>query len=93
MPIPFLVLSRQYQCIADEVEDAVVGVLRSGAYVEGPEVKALEQELADFIGVEHVITCGNGTDALKIALKAAGVSAGDEVITTPFSFFASPEAI
>ena len=93
MGVPFLDLNRQYELIKDEVEQAVLEVMRSGAYIEAPAVKTLEEKLREYIGVKHVITCGNGTDALGIALKAAGISQGDEVITTPFSFFATSEAI
>ncbi len=93
MTVPFLDLSRQYSQIQNEVESAVLEVMRSGAFVEGPAVKSLEAELAEYIDVKHVITCGNGTDALEIALKAVGIGPGDEVITTPFSFFATSEAI
>lgn len=93
MKVPFFDLKRQYQEIAKEVETAVREVMHSGQYIEGPETKKLEQELAQYIGVKHVISCGNGTDALRIALQASGVKAGDEVITTAFSFFATAEAI
>ncbi len=91
--IPFFDLKRQYNRISEEVEKAVVDVMRSTAYIEGQAVKTLEQELAEYLNVKHVITCGNGTDALCIALQAVGVKAGDEVITTPFTFFATAEAI
>lgn len=93
MKVPFLNLQRQYEAIGKDVENAVLEVMRSGAYVEGPAVKALEADMSAYLGVKHVITCGNGTDALKIALKACGVEQGDEVITTPFTFFATAEAI
>ena len=93
MTIPFMDLSRQYKEIKNAVEKAVLEVMQSMEYVEGSEVKNLEQELADYLSVKHVITCGNGTDALRIALQAAGVNRGDEVITTPFTFFATAEAI
>lgn len=93
MKVPFFELSRQYKEIAEEVETAVREVMRSGQYIEGTETKKLEKEMAQYIGVRHVISCGNGTDALRIALQASGVKAGDEVITTAFSFFATAEAI
>ena len=79
--------------IATEVEQAVTEVVRSGQYIEGPAVKKLEADLATYLGAKNVVTCGNGTDALEIALKACGVEPGDEVITTAFSFFATAEAI
>jgi len=93
MKIPFFDLKRQYDGISEEVEREVVEVMRSTQYIEGKATKDLETKLAEYLGVKHVITCGNGTDALRIALRAVGVKEGDEVITTSFSFFATPEAI
>ncbi len=93
MKIPFFDIQRQYELVGKEAEDAVISVMRSGQYVEGTQVKQFEMEMAEYLGVKHVITCGNGTDALCIALKACGVNPGDEVITTAFSFFATAEAI
>ena len=93
MKIPFFDLHRQYTKIAEEVEEKVKEVMRSGQYIEGPATHELERRLADYTGVKHVITCGNGTDALRIALQAVGVERGDEVLTTAFSFFATAEAI
>ena len=93
MKIPFFNLDRQYQTLREEVEPAVLESLRACAYVEGPPVKALEKSLQEYLGVQYAITCGNGTDALKLALRACGVQPGDEVITTPFTFFATGEAI
>ncbi len=93
MNIPFFDLKRQYAGIKEEAEEQVVSVMRSTAYIGGSKVKELEEILSDYIGAKHAISCGNGTDALFIALKAAGVGRGDEVITTPFSFFATAEAI
>ena len=93
MPIPFFNLSRQYSMVKDEVEKAVIEVMRSTQYIEGPAVKEFEKNIAEYVGVKHAITCGNGTDALRIALQAVGVKPGDEVITSSFSFFATPEAI
>ncbi len=93
MKIPFFNLSRQYEEISEEVEKTVIEVMRSSAYIEGYAVKKLEADLCEYLGVKNVITCGNGTDALRIALQAVGVKAGNEVITTPFTFFATAEAI
>lgn len=93
MKIPFFDLHRQYAEIAGDIEESVNAVMCSGQYIEGPATQELEQRLAEYTGVKHVITCGNGTDALRIALQAAGVTCGDEVITTAFSFFATAEAI
>ncbi|MBR2401337.1 MAG: DegT/DnrJ/EryC1/StrS family aminotransferase [Lachnospiraceae bacterium] len=93
MKVPFFDVKRQYEIIKEDVEEAVVAVMRSGQYIEGPAVKELEKEMASYLGVKHVISCANGTDSLCIALKACGVRPGDEVITTAFSFFATAEAI
>ena len=93
MKVPFFNLDRQYRLLQAEVEQQVCECLRACSFVEGPAVKTLEHSLMDYLGVKHVITCGNGTDALKLAIRACGVRAGDEVITTPFTFFASGEAI
>lgn len=93
MKVEFLNLKRQYEKIGTELEAAVLDCLRSGAWIEGPKVKELESCLSKYLGVSYVITCGNGTDALRLALQACGIGAGDEVITTPFSFFATSEAI
>lgn len=79
--------------IADEVEEKVQDTMRSLQYVEGTATQELENKLADYLGVKHVITCGNGTDSLRIALQANGIKRGDEVITTAFSFFATAEAV
>ena len=93
MTIPFLNLSRQYEALQAEIEPKVIEVLRSGAYIGGQYVAEFEKNMAGYLGVKHVISCANGTDALVIALRASGVAAGDEVITTPFTFFATAEAI
>ncbi|SFB94560.1 DegT/DnrJ/EryC1/StrS family aminotransferase [Butyrivibrio sp. YAB3001] len=93
MKIPFFDLSRQYELVENEIEAAVLEVMRSTQYVEGKAVKEFEKAVAEYIGVKHAITCGNGTDALRIALLAVGIKPGDEVITSAFSFFATPEAI
>ena len=91
--IPLLNLQRQYDQIKEEAEQAVCSILESGAYIMGENVKAFEREFADYLGVRYAISVGNGTDALVIALKAAGISAGDELITTPYTFFSTAEAI
>ena len=93
MNIPFFDLKRQYQLIQADVEKAVIDVMRSCGYVEGPAVKSFENNVRDFLSVKHVISNNSGTDSLELALKACGVEAGDEVITSAFSYFATAEAI
>ena len=91
--------AQQQQRLADgrslrEAIDArLAAVLDHGQYILGPEAAELEQRLAAYVGVEHCIAVASGTDALLIALMALGVQAGDEVITTPFSFIATAETI
>jgi len=92
-PIPLLDLHRQYQQIREEVLAAVERVCASQQFVLGAEVEALESEIAAFVGSRAAVGCASGTDALWLALVAAGVQAGDAVITTAFSFFASASAV
>jgi dTDP-4-amino-4,6-dideoxygalactose transaminase len=92
-PIPLLDLHRQYQQIREEVLAAVERVCASQQFVLGAEVEALEGEIAAFTGASAAVGCASGTDALWLALLGAGVHAGDAVITTAFSFFASASAI
>jgi dTDP-4-amino-4,6-dideoxygalactose transaminase len=92
-PIPLLDLHRQYQQIREEVLTAVERVCASQQFVLGPEVEALEHAIAAFTGASAAVGCASGTDALWLALVATGVQAGDAVITTAFSFFASASAI
>lgn len=93
MKVDFLNLKRQYETISSQIEEAVLDCLRSTAYIEGPKVKEFEKTMGEYLNVSNVITCANGTEALELALQACGVTQGDEVITTPFSFFATAEAI
>jgi len=86
-------LVSQYEHIQEEIDAAMLNVVRSAAYIRGAELSAFEEELASYLGVEHVISCGNGTDALQIALMALGLNAGDEIITTSFTFIATVEVI
>jgi len=86
-------LRRQYVKIRKEVLAAIENVCASQQYILGPEVEALEREVADFCGAYDAVGCASGTDALWLALAAAGVQPGDQVLTTPFSFFASASAI
>ncbi len=92
-PIPLLDLHRQYQQIREEVLAAVERVCSSQQFILGAEVEALEREIAAFTGAGAAVGCASGTDALWLALLGAGVQAGDAVITTSFSFFASASAI
>ena len=86
-------LKGQYEKIKEEVDAAVVSVMESSAFVNGPQVSAFQQELQQYLGVKHVIPCGNGTDALQISLMALGLEKGDEVITADFTFAATVEVI
>jgi dTDP-4-amino-4,6-dideoxygalactose transaminase len=93
MGVPVLDLKKQYQAIRREVDEAVQGVLSSGQFVLGPNVAALEQELAAFLGVGQAVALASGTDALHLALRACGVQPGDLVLTSPFTFVATATAI
>ena len=86
-------LKGQYEKIKEEVDAAVVSVMGSSAFVNGPEVSAFQQELETYLGVKHVIPCGNGTDALQVSLMSLGLEKGDEVITADFTFAATVEVI
>lgn len=91
--IKMLNLKQQYDGIRDEVLEAVSGVLESTAYILGPRVKEFEAKVAEYVGVSDGIGVASGTDALHLSVKALGIGEGDEVITTPFTFFATTEAI
>ncbi|MDD2233820.1 MAG: DegT/DnrJ/EryC1/StrS family aminotransferase [Desulfitobacteriaceae bacterium] len=93
MSIPLLDLKAQYLTIKAEIDQAVSRVLDSCRFILGPEMKALEEEIALYCGTNEAVAVGNGTDALILTLKALGIGPGDEVITTPFTFFASAETI
>jgi dTDP-4-amino-4,6-dideoxygalactose transaminase len=91
--IPFLDLRAQYSSIKDEIQQAVTGVFESGQFVLGEEVAAFESEFARYVGAAHGIAVNTGTSALHLALLAAGIGPGDEVITVPFTFVATVAAI
>jgi len=86
-------LKRQYEVLKSDIDKAVVDVAGSSAYIMGPQVKELEAELAEYVGVKHCITCANGTDALTIGLKVWNVGPGDAVFVPDFTFFSSAEVV
>lgn len=93
MNIPLIDLKAQYNSISTEIDKVVKEVLSSGHYIMDTYVSKFEDEFASYIGAKYAISVGNGTDALIIALKSLNIGLGDEVITTPFTFFASAESI
>lgn len=93
MQIQFLDLKAQYETIKEEIKEVLTETIESGQYIMGPNVKAFEKEIASYLGVKHAIAVANGTDALVLALDALGIGPGDEVITSPYTFFASAECI
>lgn len=93
MNIPLIDLKAQYKSISEDLDRVTKEVLSSASYIMGKNVTEFEKEFAEYIGVKHAISVGNGTDALVIALKSLGIGSGDEVITTPFTFFATAETI
>ena len=86
-------LNGQYHKIKMEVDAAIAGVLETCAFINGPEVKSFQKELEEYLDVKHVIPCGNGTDALQIAMMALNFQPGDEVITADFTYAATAEVI
>jgi len=91
--IPLVDLNAQYNSIKAEIDEAIRRVVECGEFILGNEVKAFEVEMAEYLGVKHAVGVASGTDALRFALIACGIKPGDEVITTPFTFIATAEAI
>lgn len=89
----FIDLKKQYQVLKEQIDDGIAKVLDDGHYIGGGEVKQLAEELAQYCGVKHCLTCANGTDALTIALRCIGVGKGDAVFVPTFTFFASAETV
>lgn len=86
-------LKKQYQVLKKEIDNSVLDVMSNANYISGVQVKELEQELAEYVGVKHCITCANGTDALSLAVMAWGIGNGDAVFVPDFTYFASGEIV
>lgn len=93
MKFPFIDLNTQYLRLEDEINSSVLEVLKSGQYINGPAVAELEEKLAEFIGVKHVVGCSSGTDALLMVLMAWGVGPGDAVFVPTFTFVSTAEVV
>lgn len=93
MKIPLMDLQKQYETIKEETDKKVLEALSSAQYIMGENVKEFEKEISEYLGIKYSISVGNGTDALVIALRTLGIGEGDEVITTPYTFFATSESI
>src|SRR5580658_485289 len=91
--IPALDLTPEIDLLWNDIQAAIAEVMRSGQFILGPQVRSFEEEMARVLAVKHAVACNSGTDALVIGLRALGIGAGDEVITTPFTFYATAEAI
>ncbi len=91
--IPMVDLKTQYHNLKNEIDQAVLNAIESTQFILGPNVTSFEQETATYLGAKHAISCASGTDALQLAILAAGIKPGDEVITSPFTFIATAEAI
>jgi dTDP-4-amino-4,6-dideoxygalactose transaminase len=91
--VPLLDLKIQYAAIKDEIGEAIDRVLTSQQFILGPEVQALEEEIAEYCNCRYAVGVSSGTDALLVSLMALGISAGDEVVTTPFTFFATAGSV
>lgn len=93
MTIPMVDLKGQYETLKTEIDSAILQALGETRFILGPNVQAFDQEAAEYLGVNHAISCANGTDALHLALLASDIQPGDEVITSAFTFIATAEAI
>ena len=93
MSVPLLDLKAQYLELKDELDSAIGEVMSTAGFIGGPPVRELESAIAEYCGTKHAVACGNGTDALFLIMHALGIGKGDEVITTPFTFIATAEAI
>ena len=93
MTVPLVDLRAQTNALKEEIRENVLAVLESTQYINGPSVSSFEEQLAAYTGTSHGVGCASGTDALYLALRACGIGLGDEVITTPFTFVATAEAI
>ena len=90
-PVQFIDLAAQQSKIRDKIDAAIARVLTDGQYIMGPEVKQFEQDLKDFTGARHALTCANGTDALTLVMMAWGIGPGDAVFVPSFTYVASAE--
>jgi dTDP-4-amino-4,6-dideoxygalactose transaminase len=86
-------LAKQYEVLKKDIDQAMMSVAQQSHYIMGPQVKELEQQLADYVGVKHCLSCANGTDALTLALKAWAIGPGDAVFVPDFTFFSSAEVV
>ena len=86
-------LKQQYHVLKEDMDKAISDVITRGAFIMGPQVRELEAQLAEYVGVKHCLTCANGTDALTLALKAWGIGSGDAVFVPDFTFFSSAEVV
>lgn len=93
MKVPFVDLYAQYLDIKKDIDSAIGNTIRTSAYIGGPVVKEFEKAFAAWVGIDHVVACGNGTDSIEILLKAFGVGAGDEVIVPAISWISTSEAV
>lgn len=93
MKVPMLDLNAQYEPLMADIRVALDKVFTEHHYIMGSQVKALEERMQEYLGIKHAIGCASGTDALVLAIKALGIEEGDEVITTPFTFFATASSI